>query len=352
MKLQKIISITLVTLLVMSCQQEVFETFSAPEEDVFTDTDPVADLLSKTTQKDGSFDNILDQSSCYTVVLPVNIQVDGVDMTISSRDDIEALEKLYQSNPDIVIELIFPVEVEGPDYNITQVNSESELASLASGCQEGGLDDDIECIDLAYPLTLSVYNTLTQQSQVITINSDTEMYIFLEQLEDEELVAFEFPLELITSDGSLIVVNNNEELEEWIDEAIDDCDEDDDFDYDDDEDDDDNDETPDPAFIEILTTGSWNIGYFYYDETDLTNLYTGYTFTFSPDGSLIAEKDGTTFPGLWSVEQDDGSQELEIDFEDSDLLEELDEEWELKAYDQNTIRLEYDDESQLVFEKN
>ena len=63
-------------------------------------------------------------------------------------------------------------------------------------------------------------------------------FIFFETLDENELVSFNFPLTLVLSDSTEVVVHSNDELEDLLEAVEDSCDEDDDDDYNDDDADD------------------------------------------------------------------------------------------------------------------
>lgn len=115
--------------------------------------------------------------------------------------------------------------------------------------------------------------------------------------------------------------------------------------------------TANPAELQAAAqTGQWSITYFFDTDSDETSDFTGYVFTFSPDGSVTAEKDGTQVTGTWSVTSDSGSSSDDSDdspddSDDSDdvdfnLLftapadfEELSDDWDILEYTDNRIRL-------------
>lgn len=61
------------------------------------------------------------------------------------------------------------------------------------------------------------------------------------------------------------------------------------------------------AVTDIAVSGSWTISSYVDSGTNETSDYTGYSFTFNADGSLIAENGSTTVTGTWSVTRDDSS---------------------------------------------
>jgi hypothetical protein len=110
-----------------------------------------------------------------------------------------------------------------------------------------------------------------------------------------------------------------------------DCDEDDDNDYD--EDDLDTNEIQ-----SLITSGNWAVEY-YLDETDQTSLYAGYIFSFQPNGTSSATKAGNPQPGTWAVYGDSGALEWKVAFEGGEPVDELNEDWEVGVFTNETIEL-------------
>jgi hypothetical protein len=61
----------------MGCQQESVEIIEPAQEEVITPGSGLAGLMVNTSASDGSPDNILDGSSCLSVVFPVSAVVNG-----------------------------------------------------------------------------------------------------------------------------------------------------------------------------------------------------------------------------------------------------------------------------------
>ncbi len=304
-KFQKF-SLGIVVLLVtlFSCQSEevVQNDGTTDNENAITANSNAADLIKRTTLKDGSTDNIIDNANCLTVALPVTIVVDGLEIIVDSEEDFEVIEDIFDEFEDDedLLDLLFPITIITSDFTEIVVNNEDQLEDLINDCNgENEDDDDIECIDFVYPFNVDVYNTLTEVSEQITINNDEQFYNLIDQLEDNELVTLVFPVSLALSDGSLVEANSLDLLENLIDDAEDDCDEDDDYDYDDDD-------------CEDCTTGElgtilracegWTIDKFEINDEDIDDNFDGFTFNFEDEGTLIVHDGATEILGTWAAE--------------------------------------------------
>lgn len=341
------IAITLI--LLVGCQTESDITKLPPPADAFNAESSAANVIKRTALRDGSYDNIIDGTSCSSVVLPVTVVVNGQVLTVSSEEDLKTIERIFEEYENDVDEvtIIFPISVRLADHSTITIENEDALEDLKELCTEDGEDDDIECIDFIYPVKITTYNTNTQVSQAITISNDSELYNFMEAMDEDELVSFTFPLIMLFADGTSLTINDNKELEEVIENSIDDCDEDDDNDFDDDD-------VDDSDLIAVLLNGSWKVIYFF-DEKDETSEFTNYTFTFYADGTALATNGTTNEEGTWTTYGDDGKLELLLNFGQDEPFEEIDEDWTVLEFSSSIIRLEDEKENEpskkLTFEK-
>ena len=320
------------------CQKEIDETIEAPKEEVFTQGSPVTDLVRRTAQNDGSADNIIDGSSCSSLILPITVIANGVELNLDSPNDFYYVELILDEfdNDDDLIEIFFPVTVILADHSELILNDEDDLEDLIDQCVEGGDDEDIECVDFKFPLSISVFDSKNELSDVISVNNDQELHEFIHNLDESDFASFIFPITILLSDGSEMAINNNDELEDIIIDFIGACDEDDDNDHNDDEEEDD----PDDAelFIELIK-GEWIISYFF-DETDKTSDFTAYKFTFNADGTALADNGSNQINGTWEGKsEENGTHELELKFGGIVPFAQLEEDWDVLEFEGEVIKL-------------
>jgi len=123
-----------------------------------------------------------------------------------------------------------------------------------------------------------------------------------------------------------------------------------------------NDVTP---IVNTVTDGTWRITLFDEDGNDHTNDFTGYNFTFGDSNVLTATNGSSTVTGLWSVTNDDSSNDdnpgSDIDFNilftSPDDFAELSEDWHILERTSTKIRLRHISGGNggtdlLTFEKN
>ena len=323
---------TLLGSVLSGCQEGLEEITQPPSDKVIVANSVVSNLIQRVALNDGSFDNILDNSSCTSLILPVTVTVNGQTIKIDTPDDLKTVERILDEfeNDDDTLRIIFPVTVTLADYTKLIINNEKELENSNKQCTEGGFDEDIECVDFKYPLIFSVYDSKNQLSDVITINDDPELYSFFDTQEEGDLVGFKFPITVILFDGEEIIINNNDQLKGMIENASDDCDEDDDNDHNDDD-------ADDAALINVLLARDWEITYFF-KGTDKTKAFADFVFTFLGDRTVSATDRVSLVEGTWQSYGDEGFLELEFDFEEAPFND-LQEDWELVEFTDSLIKL-------------
>ncbi|WP_053970158.1 LamG domain-containing protein [Mangrovimonas sp. ST2L15] len=215
----------ILSMLVFSCQDEQIIIENPPAENILESESNLVVLMNMAVTNDGSVDNLLDNSSCTEVVLPVTVTVNQTTITIASLDDLWMVEELFTPTSDEV-EFTFPITVVMGDYSEIIIENQEQLDALISECFEE--PEVIECVDFQYPISFSIYNTDFQIVDTIEINNDEALYAFLESLEGSEndvvLASLNFPVTLVYANGNTIEVNSNQALEEAINSAEEDCD--------------------------------------------------------------------------------------------------------------------------------
>jgi hypothetical protein len=312
-------------LLLSSCAKEEVINIDESNEPSIVATSKLADLIQRTSLNDGSKDNIIDRANCFNVQLPTTVTVNGITLNIGSEDDFDTIEAIFEEfeNDDDELEISFPITIILSDYTQVLINNENELNSYIDSCNgENEIDDDIECLDFQYPIGASVFNTISEIVSDITIDSDEEMYDFIENLSENDVATLVLPITITLSDGSQLSIASLDQLENQIEILKDDCDEDDDFDFNDDDIDGTN--TTEQEFVDYLVSCPFSIDEVEINEQNIENLR-GAILTFASDGTLTAELNNITTNGTWSTATDNG---LRLDLS-MDTLTEINNNWRL-----------------------
>ncbi|MCF6307741.1 MAG: hypothetical protein L3J09_07280 [Flavobacteriaceae bacterium] len=318
--------LTLLMLLVVfqftSCQKEeevlIDET---PLEGTLTNNSPLTLLLIRTSLNDGNNDDFIDGADCFSITFPFTITVGDTDFIIQSEVDYQdVIDFIIGSGGSINdIEINFPITIVFPNYTEVIVNNQEELNSYAADCSNG-IDLVIDCLNFVYPITFFVYDSATEETSTIVVESDEEMFLFLSNLSPTDYISIDFPISVETENGTVVIVNSNQELENLINSCVN------------------NGNTDISELIEYLTTNSWYVAYFF-DEGDDTSDYCEYEFTFNTNGTVIANNGTNTVNGNWAVQEDDDHLEVDIDFGTNIPFDELNEDWDLLNATMNLIEL-------------
>ncbi|MEF3080254.1 hypothetical protein [Winogradskyella poriferorum] len=211
-----------------ACQDEAIDINNPAEQEMIQPNTPLANFMGNVTANYADYDNFLDESSCFSVELPVTIVMGDVTIVVETLDDLEDLEDLFEQyeNEDDFFDFVFPITIIFNNYSEVVIENEDQLEDFIEDCE---LEDDevIECVDFVYPITFSVFNADFNIVDTITITSDEALYSFLEGLEEDDnalVVSINYPVSLVYANGNTIEVNSNQELSDAIEAAEDDCD--------------------------------------------------------------------------------------------------------------------------------
>ncbi len=215
-----------------SCQDETIDVNNPEEQEIIQPNSQLSNFIGNVTANCGDYDNILDESSCFSIELPVTIIVGDVTIVIETLDDLEELEDLFAQyeNEDDFFDFVFPFTIMFNDYTQVVIESEEQLEDFIEDCE---IEDDevIECVDFVYPISFSVFNADFNIVDTVTISNDEALYNLLEELGGDDnalIVSINYPVTLVYANGDTIEVNSNQELSDAIEAAEADCDDDND----------------------------------------------------------------------------------------------------------------------------
>ena len=314
-----------------SCQKEELEIVdetSNPE--TLNATSPLTGLVTRVTQSPTGIDNVLDNSSCFRVVLPVTVIVNGQNYLVGTQGDYQVVQDAIDafSNDDDIVNFIYPITIQFQNAQTQVISNSDMLDDVLDDCEEEDGLDEIDCVQFVYPININIYDANNQLAQTLLIQSNSQFYNFIANLSNNQLIAFQFPIAVINSNGQTITITSNEQLLEFIDDSIDDC----------------NSNSGGGSgggnvdFTNVLTTGNWRITYFF-EDVDETSSYNGYNFTFNANGTSVAIGN-QTINGTWSSYLDSGTQKLDITF-DGITLDDIEEDWRVIEFTPTLIRLKH-----------
>ena len=181
---------------------------------------------------DGDGGTALGELDCFAITYPISIIFpDGTSIAVDSDDALETtIEDWYEQNEDNPADptLQFPIEVTLADGNIQSINDEETLCELFETCydedddeDEDGDDDEDhddcefeieDCFEPTFPLTLVLPDgAQTEVNDLDALEEAIENY-YDQNPDDENEPSFIYPIEATLDDGSMIMLNNDEEL--------------------------------------------------------------------------------------------------------------------------------------------
>ena len=313
---------------IIGCQKEE-ETIIQDDTQTFTSSSALSGLLLRTSQFPTAFDNVLDSSSCFSVQLPVTVIVNNQQIVVSNQSDYQLVQNAINqfSNDDDIVNFVYPITIVYQNFQTQILQNSNDLDDVLDECDEDDGFDEIDCININYPIVLNIYDSNNQVANTITITSNSMLFNFLSNTNSSTLLAVVFPISVTNSNGQNVVINNNAELENFIEDSISDCD------------DDSNGGSNNTTLTQIFTSGTWYISYFF-DDVDETNYFNGYNFTFNSNGSSLAIKNSNTISGTWNIYNDSGAEKIELSF-DGLLLDEIEDDWRIIEYTPTLIKLKH-----------
>ena len=143
---------------------------------------------------DGSLDDILDQSPCATITLPVQIKLNQIPLNIESPADLELI-----GDTDVV-ELVYPLTVTTMQYNTVTFHNEKEWTDFQNDCSRRIADNQgpITCVDIEYPVSIFTITNNDQQNKHV-MESKKDFYFFLNNLSDADLYSMDYPITLLVN---------------------------------------------------------------------------------------------------------------------------------------------------------
>jgi hypothetical protein len=204
-----------------SCQNESF----SENTEALSRGSQLTNVLRSMSVNDTESDNVIDSTGCFKVKLPATVTVNGQQVVVaevSQYDDIAAILNESQEDQDI-ISFVFPITVQNRDYDETVVNNQDEFDVMINSCDTTVESIGDDCVSLVFPVTVYTYNSGFQMQSTYVVNNNKELHVTLLNLGANEYYSIGYPVSLKVNDGAGITVNNNNEMLEAINDALQGC---------------------------------------------------------------------------------------------------------------------------------
>lgn len=336
MKNLKFITAILVLSLISftSCQDEI-DIENGQNPNTNSADSVTASNLERSSMYDGSFDDFLDGNSCSSILLPVTATINGTEVTIISQSSyqqvIDILAEFNNDNDQIVLQ--FPLTVRLSNYTEVVVTTQGEYDAIIAACQqaENDTEDAISCLDIDFPITILTYNLSLEQTGSVVIESEQQLYTYMNNLGNTELFAVNYPITATLSNDSMVTITSDSDFQSRINECLND------------EDAMEEAEENADTLESILVDGLFTVDAFVSAGVDTATDYAEFTIDFANDWSCVAQNTVNA-----TVEDVQGTYEvasefdvfLSLSFSGNATFELLNHTWKVTSYSESSISLQ------------
>ncbi|MBW1296925.1 hypothetical protein [Aquimarina litoralis] len=191
-------------LLTISCQEEEQEIIDPTIDNTIPQSSQLVGLMKNIVTHDGSFDDIVDGGNCFSINLPYMIIRNSEPLVINKIEDYNQLQ--VSDN----IQIQFPITITRDDHVSEIIENDAALRNLADTCQIE--DEDIECVDFVYPFRFATYDSNNNIIGTTEVFHDAQVFGFMGNLNANTVVAINYPIRLLLSNGEFLDIAHNTDL--------------------------------------------------------------------------------------------------------------------------------------------
>ncbi len=218
--LKKIVFLFLLSIAIFGCMKEIDLTEGENPNSNNANSE-TTNYYKRIGMYDGSFDDLIDNISCSSVKLPVSLLANNIPLTITKIADYQLVSNIFNLSPidtDTVV-FNFPITIINQDYSQTSVTSQSQFNNLSALCNQA--IGAITCVDIVYPIKISLYNTTTEQTTIISIVNDRNLFDFMANLSVKEVYSIQYPINVKIIGNVNISVSGDIQLKSIINDCLD-----------------------------------------------------------------------------------------------------------------------------------
>ncbi len=193
-----------ITLMLAGCYEEDNELIQS--RDSSHRTSEMSRMLKSISAHESGFDDIIDNSSCFSVDFPYQVYINSDLRTISDKND------LSEINPQDNIELVYPVNTTFFNYDFHQAINQTDFNLIKNTCSE---DFDIisnECLEIEFPITFKEFNDLTESFETLSFDNNRDLFFYIENLHDNDVYELDYPILVTDDDSNTHSISSNEEF--------------------------------------------------------------------------------------------------------------------------------------------
>lgn len=191
----------------LGCQEEQLTVLENQQEESLVLDTQLVDLMKSVSSHDGSQDDVVDRSSCFSIDFPYVCNVEGVSYTVNAASDLKPFTIYDVLTPE------FPVTITYLDHSKEVIKNLETYQSRIEQCEQGDLTNDaIVCVDFTYPVTLALYHSDTASFETIILNHDFDTFSTLDVFAEDTVANIEYPIVVYFQNGFSLEINSNNEL--------------------------------------------------------------------------------------------------------------------------------------------
>lgn len=216
---KKIVAIIFLLFLTLGCLKEI-DINEGENPNTNNSNSETTNDYKRIGMYDGSFDDVIDNNSCTSIVLPVSLLANNIPLTITNIADYQLVIDIFDLSPidtDTII-FSFPITIMNQDYSQTSITSLVQLDNLSIIC-DAAINTNlsaITCVDIVYPINISLFNTDTNQTTIISIEKDQDLFNFMANLTQNEVYSVQYPINAVTIGNVNISVSGDSQLKSII----------------------------------------------------------------------------------------------------------------------------------------
>ncbi|MEM7185216.1 MAG: hypothetical protein AAF466_01050 [Bacteroidota bacterium] len=204
-------AVVLCLLALFSCQKEELTVTEGETETSFLADGQLTGLVKSVASHDGTFDDLVDLSSCFSINFPYRILLNGYEYEVNSIEDLKPITKY-----DFVVPL-YPFSITYGNYQQGEVPTQEVFYNLVEQCNNGLLyDQRITCVDFYYPIQISVFNQETSDFETISFTHDRETFMEIELFDAGTLASINYPITLHLENDETIMITSDQQLKDEI----------------------------------------------------------------------------------------------------------------------------------------
>ncbi|WP_019036994.1 hypothetical protein [Psychroflexus tropicus] len=174
-------------------------------------------MIKSMTLHNASFDDHVDSTSCFSLVFPYDLSVNSEQIRVNSIQNLQMIDEADN------IEILFPVNIVFFNYNEHEVRNTSELTLLTNSCENDfGLEPN-SCLNFEYPISIKQYNQSNTNFETLVLDSNIEVFRYLDTLHEDDVYEIEYPVALIGPDSETNKINSNSEFMSIYESSINSC---------------------------------------------------------------------------------------------------------------------------------